>query len=120
MGPATLFSFREQAWAGSHWIEENGLVDQVESKDFRSLRTLGLKLRGVKGGEKIAVVWKTIKPHDGGETKVRLTWRIKGKPLISREQFFSYPYGGATLTLLRFRRKNQAYGDLKWRRFEFL
>ncbi len=88
MGTHTTVQFREQPWAVAYWYLGNGLVDPNRLKDFSNFKTLRLKLRGVKGGEKIAISLKDkSNPTDGSETKVPLTltdkWQTFDIPLTS-------------------------------------
>ncbi|MEN2281448.1 hypothetical protein AAGF08_04860 [Algoriphagus sp. SE2] len=88
LGTHTAIQFAEEPWAVSYWFLGNGVVDPNRVKDFSNFKTLRLKLRGVKGGEKIAVGLKDkSNPTDGSETKVPLTltneWETYEIPLSS-------------------------------------
>jgi hypothetical protein len=88
LGTHTTVQFSEQPWAVVYWFLGNGIVDPNRVKDFSNFKTLRLKLRGVKGGEKIAISLKDkSNPTDGSETKVPLTltneWQIYDIPLAS-------------------------------------
>jgi hypothetical protein len=110
MGTHTTVQFREQPWAVAYWYLGNGLVDPNRVKDFSKFKTLRLKLRGVKGGEKIAVSLKDkSNPTDGSETKVRLTltdkWQTFDIPLSS----FSPTRMEELFNVASFIVENQAY-----------
>jgi len=88
LGTHTAVQFNLEPWAVAYWFLGNGLVDPNRVKDFSKFKTLRLKLRGVKGGEKIAISLKDkSNPTDGSETKVPLTltneWQIFDIPLAS-------------------------------------
>jgi hypothetical protein len=88
LGTHTAVQFDLEPWAVAYWFLGNGVVDPNRVKDFSEFKTLRLKLRGVKGGEKIAISLKDkSNPTDGSETKVPLTltneWEIFDIPLSS-------------------------------------
>lgn len=84
----TAVQFDLEPWAVAYWFLGNGVADPNRVKDYSKFKTLRLKLRGVKGGEKIAISIKDkSNPTDGSETKVPLTltkeWQIFDIPLSS-------------------------------------
>ncbi|MFC3879709.1 hypothetical protein ACFOSV_05960 [Algoriphagus namhaensis] len=88
LGTHTIVQFIEQPWAVAYWYVGNGVVDPNRVKDYSKFKTLRLKLKGVLGGEKIAISIKDkSNPTDGSETKVPLTltnqWNIYDIPLSS-------------------------------------
>lgn len=110
MGTHTTVQFREQPWAVAYWYLGNGLVDPNRVKDFSKFKTLRLKLRGVKGGEKIAISLKDkSNPLDGSETKIPLTltneWQTFDIPLSS----FSPTRTEVLFNVASFIVENQAY-----------
>ncbi|WP_075351017.1 DUF6090 family protein [Algoriphagus marinus] len=88
LGTHMAVQFDLEPWAVAYWFLGNGVVDPNRVKDYSKFKTLRLKLRGVKGGEKIAISLKDkSNPTDGSETKVPLTltneWQIYDIPLSS-------------------------------------
>ena len=88
LGTHMAVQFDLEPWAVAYWFVGDGVVDPNRVKDFSKFKTLRLKLRGVKGGEKIAISLKDkSNPTDGSETKVPLTltneWETYDIPLAS-------------------------------------
>lgn len=86
LGTHAAIQFKSVPWATAYFYVGYGVPDPDRVKDFSKFETLRLRLRGIRGGEQVAVSLKDVSnPTDGSETKVQLSltneWQYYNIPL---------------------------------------